>query len=153
MKTESVTERNVLEFLDQEYHLEFPVCHPALTGYKCRYVYLALFEPAAELPTMKGTLKVDLQENKAWEILHGPRRTGGECFFVPTSNDKDAPEDQGVVMTFVHHAGKDDAAEWVVYDAQTYNPEPLCRVQVNSRIPYGFHGKFMTKEMVQNQRI
>ena len=55
-------------------------------------------------------------------------------------------------MTYVH----DDTtgvSEFVVYDARTMSGEPVARVHLPQRVPYGFHGTFMTEAQFQQQVV
>jgi len=36
------------------------------------------------------------------------------------------------------------ASALCVYDAKTMAPEPVARVPIPGRVPYGFHGAFLT---------
>jgi carotenoid 9,10(9',10')-cleavage dioxygenase 1 len=63
-----------------------------------------------------------------------------------------AGEDEGYLVTIVHDEAKGDAAsELRVYDARTMSSDPLARVQLAHRVPYGFHCMHMSEEDFQQQ--
>ena len=61
-----------------------------------------------------------------------------------------AAEDDGYLMTYVHDeaAGK---SEYVVYSAKTMSSNPVARVVLPVRVPYGFHGEHITEEQFAQQ--
>ena len=72
---------------------------------------------------------------------HGPGRSAGEHVFVARQGGTD--EDDGWLVTFVHDVphGK---AELVILDAQDFDRREVARVQLPQRIPYGFHGNWVS---------
>tara|TARA_B100001778_G_scaffold103422_1_gene84391 strand:- start:3416 stop:4807 length:1392 start_codon:yes stop_codon:yes gene_type:complete len=91
------------------------------------------------------TLKHDLQSGETMVFDHGSGRAGGEAVFVPkqASNEEDA----GYLMTFVHDLNN-DSAEFVVIDAQNFSRGYVAQVKVPRRIPFGFHGNWVSDESV-----
>lgn len=61
-----------------------------------------------------------------------------------------AGEDNGYLLTYVHDEAS-GASELVVLDAKTMAAEPLARVPLPQRVPYGFHGTWVPEEDVQAQ--
>lgn len=61
----------------------------------------------------------------------------GEMSFVP--NPAAAAEDDGVLMGFGHHRGRDEG-QFIVLDAQTL--ESIATVHLPQRVPMGFHGNW-----------
>jgi carotenoid cleavage dioxygenase len=60
-------------------------------------------------------------------------------------------EDDGWVLTFVHD-GASGASELVVIDAQRFTDPPVARVLLPQRVPFGFHGAFVSSEQLASQR-
>lgn len=91
------------------------------------------------------TLKHDLQSGETMVFDHGSGRAGGEAVFVPkqASNEEDA----GYLMTFVHDLNN-DSAEFVVIDAQNFSRGYVAQVKLPRRIPFGFHGNWVSDESV-----
>jgi carotenoid cleavage dioxygenase len=72
---------------------------------------------------------------------HGPAAHPGEFVFVP--DDDAAGEDEGWAIGFVH----DDTTErtdLVILDASAPGDEPVARVHLPVRVPYGFHGSWIS---------
>ena len=61
-----------------------------------------------------------------------------------------AGEDDGYLMTYVHDEAK-AASECVIYSAKTMSSQPLARIMLPQRVPYGFHGEFVTKAELASQ--
>jgi carotenoid cleavage dioxygenase len=50
-------------------------------------------------------------------------------------------------VTFVHDEGN-GTSELIVVEAQDFGAPPVARVRVPSRVPYGFHGTWISGEML-----
>ena len=106
-----------------------------------------------------GIIKVDLR--KYWadgsspvaaRVMFPDKHFGGEAVFVPAAESPDGPakaeEDDGYVMTLVYNAVK-ATSYFMVYDAKTL--KELAKVDLQVRVPYGFHGTFLSEEKLQAQ--
>ena len=71
---------------------------------------------------------------------HGPGRFGGEGVFV--SRPDATAEDDGWLITYVFDQTS-DTSEMVVIDTLAFDDEPVARVLIPKRIPYGFHGTWL----------
>ena len=59
-------------------------------------------------------------------------------------------EDAGYLMLYVHNTAKCET--WmVVYNAQTFDQQPVARAKIPVRIPYGFHGIHLTEQQLALQ--
>ena len=76
---------------------------------------------------------------------HGPGRLGGEGVFVPRPDA--STEDDGWLVTYVHDRAE-DASELVVLDAHAFDDEPVARVLIPRRVPYGFHGTWLPGDLL-----
>ncbi len=121
---------------------EFPRHHGRLTAKPYRFGYCA-----SPSPTEPGwpTLKHDLVTGERWVFDHGPGRSAGEPVFV--SRNGSTAEDDGWLLTFVHDVPK-GTAELVVLDAQDFSRREVARVELPQRIPYGFHGNWVSDRSV-----
>lgn len=119
---------------------EFPRHRGSLTGKPYRYGYCA--SPAND--TTWPTFKYDLHTGQREVFDHGPGRSGGEPVFVARSGSTE--EDDGWLLTFVHDA--DGSAELVVLDAQDFGRGEVARVLLPQRVPYGFHGNWVSDRSV-----
>jgi len=79
-------------------------------------------------------------------ISYGPAHTAGEVYFQPRTGA--TQEDDGYLMTFVHD-WTTNTSEFVMWDALTMQEEPVLRVALKRRVPYGFHSYFVTEEEME----
>ena len=61
-----------------------------------------------------------------------------------------AGEDDGYLATYVYDEAK-NSSEFVVYDARSFSAEPVARVKLPQRVPFGFHGKHINAAQFQAQ--
>jgi carotenoid cleavage dioxygenase len=120
---------------------EFPRHRGSLTAKPYRYGYCA--SPGEE-PTWP-TFKYDLHTGAKEVFDHGPGRSAGEPVFV--SRPDATAEDDGWLVTFVHDATT-AGAELVVIDAQDFGRGYVARVPLPQRVPYGFHGNWVSDRSV-----
>ncbi|VAI59844.1 unnamed protein product [Triticum turgidum subsp. durum] len=71
-------------------------------------------------------------------------------FFVPDDVEGNGDEDDGYVVCYVHDEGTGDN-RFVVMDAQSPDLDIVAEVQLPSRVPYGFHGLFVTQAELRSQ--
>lgn len=99
-------------------------------------------------------LKFDLQTERVLGSFDcGLDCTFGEAIFVPRNgSDSDgSSEDAGYLMDIVYKA-RDGTSEYMVWDAQTMDPEPLVRVTLPQRVPFGVHGLWLDQTALQSLR-
>ncbi len=53
-------------------------------------------------------------------------------------------------MTYVHDEAAGESS-MVVYDARTMASAPVARVRLPQRVPYGFHGEWLSEAQVASQ--
>ena len=123
---------------------DFPQVNPRFLGRRHRYVYVATFSRENNAK-FDGVVKVDARERRVvGEIRYGPGRMGGECLFVERARSAGGTgaEDDGYLVGFVHDERSGASQFWVMC-ARTMRPEPLARVALPRRVPYGFHALFV----------
>ncbi len=121
---------------------EFPRHRHSVGAKPYRYGYCA--SPVADMTSGWATLKHDLDTGDRRIFDHGPGRAAGEPVFVARGDDG---EDDGWLVTFVHDLAA-DSAEFVVLDAQDFDRGYVARVPLPQRIPYGFHGNWVSDRSV-----
>ncbi|MGB3761058.1 MAG: carotenoid oxygenase family protein, partial [Rivularia sp. (in: cyanobacteria)] len=122
---------------------EFPRVNDNFLGQPTRYGYAGKMGQGS----MSGVIKYDLHSGKSQIHQFGKARCGGEAVFVPRGSG----EDEGWVMTFVYDSNE-DKSELVVVDAQNMTSEPVARVLIPQRVPYGFHGDWVSEEKLQKSQ-
>jgi carotenoid cleavage dioxygenase-like enzyme len=117
---------------------DFPSLNPQRLGRQSRYAYTAKMangqRPAF---SFDGLLKYDFTNNSSQVYELGAGRYGGEAVFVTRPNSN--AEDDGWLITFVYDSTT-QASELLVLNAQDLTAEPIARVLIPQRVPYGFHG-------------
>ncbi|KAK1552342.1 hypothetical protein Q3G72_015009 [Acer saccharum] len=139
--------------------VDFPRVHECYTGRKQRYVFGSILE---NIVKVTGIIKFDLQaEPEAGKTKLevggnvkgifdlGRGRFGSEAVFVPreSSAAAAAEEDDGYLIFFVHDENTGKSSVNVI-DAKTMSADPVAVVELPHRVPYGFHGFFVTEEQL-----
>ncbi|KAJ6406385.1 hypothetical protein OIU84_009993 [Salix udensis] len=153
MKTGEVKERNLT---GTKFSLEFPMINPSFNGLKNKFGYTQIVhEPASissGMPKFGGLAKLFFDETATWE---GEQAEGhikveyhefeGNTFctgsaFVPKEGGLE--EDDGWIITFVHDEDTDTSKVYII-DTNSFTSEPVAKITLPCRVPYGFHGAFM----------
>ncbi|WP_040957282.1 carotenoid oxygenase family protein [Planktothrix agardhii] len=118
-------------------HCEFPSVNPQEVGKKAQFTYLSLHKsginPAVE---MFGTIgRFNHQTQTLTTANLGENRYPMEPLFV---QDIDHPQ-QGWILTVVYDARQNSSEVWI-FDAQSLDTEPVCRLGLPHVVPNGFHG-------------
>ncbi|MFO0926673.1 MAG: carotenoid oxygenase family protein [Gemmataceae bacterium] len=113
---------------------DFPRIDERRTGRPVRFSYLTTLR-------WDALLKVDLERGTTERHAFGKGRQGGEGVFVPRPGG--TAEDDGWVMTYVYDRAT-DRSELVVVDAQNVGGPAAARVQLPVRVPFGFHGTWVS---------
>ena len=119
--------------------IEFPRVDPRREGLHNRYGYAVATEPGSGI-RMQQLIKYDLESGTSQLHDFGPGMSAGEGVFVPQSPD--AAEDEGYVLAYVYDSER-DGSDFVVLDASNFEAEPLARVRLPQRVPFGFHGNWV----------
>jgi carotenoid cleavage dioxygenase len=74
--------------------------------------------------------------------IHGgtPGRMFLEPVFVPRTPD--AAEDDGWILAYVYDAPS-NGSEVAILHAQDFTAEPIARIHLPQRVPFGFHGNWV----------
>ncbi|GAB4846705.1 9-cis-epoxycarotenoid dioxygenase nced1, chloroplastic [Ancistrocladus abbreviatus] len=130
----------------EQVNLEAGMVNRNYLGRKAQFAYLAIAEP---WPKVSGFAKVDLSTGEIKKFIYGEGKYGGEPFFVPRdSTINSGREDDGYIVSFVH-----DENEWKS-ELQIVNAMDLrleASIELPSRVPYGFHGTFISEKDLEKQ--
>jgi carotenoid cleavage dioxygenase len=138
------TARTVSVTVIDERPSEFPRHRGSLTARAYRYGYAS--SPSKDPSAGWPTLKYDLETGARQTFDHGPGRAAGEPVFVGKQDGVD--EDDGWLITYVHDHAK-QTAEFVVMDAQDFaRTDYVARVPLPQRVPFGFHGNWVSDRSV-----
>ncbi|MFS8005315.1 putative 9-cis-epoxycarotenoid dioxygenase [Helianthus anomalus] len=148
MKTGEVKERFLTGKLDS---MDFPMINENLTGFKNKYGYAQTVDLDASsfagMPKYGGLAKLHFGDMKQQDYVKMEYHKFPENTFCTGATFVAKPggteEDDGWVITFVHdeHLNMSRA---VIVDARNFTSEPVAIIALPSRVPYGFHGAFMS---------
>lgn len=126
----SVTERQL-----DDRAVEFPRIDDRLAGLPARY---AVSVGDATL------VRYDLDTGDAVEHRFAESGTGGpgEAVFVPAP-DGPADETNGWYLAYVYDATR-NSSDLVILDAADFSGDPVARIRLPRRVPYGFHGNWIS---------
>ncbi|MBU3751618.1 MAG: carotenoid oxygenase family protein [Mycobacterium sp.] len=127
----TVTERQL-----DDRAVEFPRIDDRLAGMAATY---------AVSVSDAALVRYDLNTGSSTEHRFGTEETPGgpgEAVFVPSPNGP-ADESNGWYLTFVFDPAH-DSSELVILDAADLAAEPVARIRLPRRVPYGFHGNWIS---------
>lgn len=134
LKTGAVVEEQI-----DDIPSEFPRANEQLLGRPNRYGYTSRSAPNS-MPLFDGIIKYDFHKGTSQSHQFGRGRYGGEAVFAPQPGATD--EDDGWLLTFVYDEEK-ETSELVIVSAKDIASEPVARIVIPSRVPYGFHGAWI----------
>ncbi len=94
----------------------------------------------ATFEDQNSIVRYDVNSGASAEHDFGNTRIPGEAVFVP--RDGATTEDDGYLLMYVYDK-TDETSEFVVLDAQNIAAQPVARVPLPQRIPFGFHGSWI----------
>ncbi len=116
--------------------VEFPRIDDRLTGREARY--------AVSVGTNK-LVRYDLNSGGAVEHAFGTAESAGrpgEAVFVPSTTGP-ADESNGWYLGYVYDQAR-DGSDLVILDASDFAGKPVARIKLPRRVPYGFHGNWIS---------
>ncbi|KAF9662257.1 hypothetical protein SADUNF_Sadunf18G0034300 [Salix dunnii] len=153
METRVVKERNLT---GTPFAMEFPMINPNFNGVKNKFGYTQTVHDSASassgMPKFGGLAKLYFEEtdNKEWEESEGHIKVEhhefeGNTFctgaaFVPKEGGPE--EDDGWIITFVHDEDTNTSKVHII-DTKNFTSDPVAKITLPCRVPYGFHGAFM----------
>jgi carotenoid cleavage dioxygenase len=90
-----------------------------------------------------------------WDVVTGTQATydlGPDAFpseFVFVQDGDAAGEDEGWSIGFVYNASA-DSSDLVILDASAPGSDPVARIHLPQRVPFGFHGSWVDDSVLPN---
>eukprot|EP01088_Endostelium_zonatum_P004427 TRINITY_DN15673_c0_g1_i1.p1 TRINITY_DN15673_c0_g1~~TRINITY_DN15673_c0_g1_i1.p1 ORF type:complete len:552 (+),score=123.49 TRINITY_DN15673_c0_g1_i1:103-1758(+) len=161
LKTKTVTERNITK----AFGCEFPTINNRYLGLKNKYGYIGRYgDRNVKEAYIDAVIKLDLASDKdgqdmKYTVYEFPKGWySQEWLFVPRvrqsgEESKEQEEDDGYVMSYMYDSENRESEFWVLDASSNFGKEGclLARIKIGSRVPYGFHGKFVTRQQMSQQ--
>ncbi|CAK9160279.1 unnamed protein product [Ilex paraguariensis] len=144
LNTGKSTRRPIITNPADQVNLEAGMVNRNKLGRQTKYAYLAIAEP---WPKVSGFAKVDLSDGEVKKYIYGDEKYGGEPLFLPRDHPN-CEEDDGYILAFVHDE-KAWKSELQIVNAMNLKLE--ASIELPSRVPYGFHGTFISAKDLENQ--
>ena len=135
--------RKVAEQQIDDRTMEFPRVAPSVSASRHRYGYGA---GVGEGFAPGDLYKHDMDKGTVDVHRLGAGRGTGEPDFVPREHP--VSEDDGWLMSYVYDAGT-DSSELLILDALDVTADPVARVILPQRVPFGFHGNWISDHAVR----
>lgn len=142
----NLTTGKITEEMLDDVPVEFPRINENFLGQPTKYGYAGRMAQGS-LPLFDGLIKYHLNNGKSQTHEFGQGRYGGEAVFAPSLDATD--EDDGWLITFVHDENT-ETSELVVINAQDITASPVARVIIPQRVPYGFHGTWISETQLNS---
>ncbi|KAG0512946.1 hypothetical protein BDA96_10G058800 [Sorghum bicolor] len=138
--------------------MDFPVISDKFVGVQNKYGYAQVADSLATSKTglfkfkMIAKLHFNMPDKENKQLISVEYHTLQEkqfCSgvqFVAKKNGID--EDDGWIVTYVHDEGTNSSQVYII-DAKRFSEEPVAKITLPQRVPYGFHGNFF---YTSNQR-
>ncbi|GAA0144274.1 oxygenase [Lithospermum erythrorhizon] len=142
MSTGETTKERIPTFPDSK-GVDNPRINEAYMARKCRFIYTNQF---TENGMAISLIKYDVETGIRQRISPGANAFFSEHVFVPKQSP--TSEDDGYLLNFVHYERINTTVLFVI-DARTLGR--ICSIELQTRIPYGFHSIFVSKEELASQ--
>ncbi|MEC4986303.1 MAG: carotenoid oxygenase family protein [Oscillatoria sp. PMC 1068.18] len=137
---------NVQEEMLSEMVIDFPRLNEQYLGRRQRFAYAAKRADKNEFEKRRflfdGLIKYDFQNGEVQTYSLGEQRYGGEAVFVPRSNE--SGEDEGWLLTLVYDEAS-ESSELLILDASDLTKDAIAKIRIPFRIPFGFHGIWLSR--------
>ncbi|KAI3812541.1 hypothetical protein L1987_17251 [Smallanthus sonchifolius] len=151
LETMQVKERDVTGI---EYSMDFPTINTDFTGLKHKYGYTQVIDSLASSKSGKtkygGLAKLYFEEPDK-RTTHSEGTVKIKYHWLPKNNfctgsvfmakQEAIEEDDGWIVAFAHDEDNDTSYVLVV-DAKNFGDEPISKINLPQRVPYGHHGSF-----------
>ncbi|RVX17657.1 Carotenoid 9,10(9',10')-cleavage dioxygenase 1 [Vitis vinifera] len=144
METGEVKERNLT---GTDFPMDFPMINEHFRGMS-KYGSLAkLYFEESDSKLSVGFCLTKQKEGKGEHLIKVEYNRFAEnnfcsgSVFVPKGGSSE--EDDGWIVSFVHNEDT-DVSQVHIIDAQKFSSKPIAKITLPQRVPYGFHGIFIT---------
>ncbi len=135
------TKENALDDLN----VEFPLPDTDLDGVKTRYSYHQYIPPDTYTVEFHALVKYNHQDRSCTRYDYEPSWFASEAPFARRLGASE--EDDGYVVTIATNADT-YASECWVFSAREIDRGPIARVELPSRVPTGFHAKWIAGDRI-----
>ncbi|HYN32913.1 MAG TPA: carotenoid oxygenase family protein [Ilumatobacteraceae bacterium] len=136
--------RRVTETRIDDRPQEFPRHNPNVGLQQHRYGYTSEVTPGAE--NLHGAIiKIDVEQGTTQAHEFGRGRGGAEPVVVPKADG--VAEDDCWILTVVYDATT-ETSELCILDAADITAPEVARIELPQRVPYGFHGNWVSDSSV-----
>lgn len=129
---------------------DFPRTADAVIGKPYRYGYIATFDDHSGFGDFTSVTKYDMAGGASESYRYGSADTTGEVVFA--ADPDGTHEDDGWLLSWVHNHA-DDASRVVVLDARAPSDGPVAEVLLPRRVPFGFHGSWLSANRRMSGRL
>ncbi len=119
---------------------EFPRIHPNMEGIATDFSYALGLGTDIQALNYNQIFKYHRQTRDVQVHQLGLGEMASEPVFVPKSNAE--AEDAGYLLNYVFNETT-HSSELVILDAQNFCAEPIARIALPQRVPFGFHGSWV----------
>lgn len=133
------TAGRVIEERLDDHCVEFPRVNERLIGQRYRYGYAVEMHYSEGYTETGNLLQYDLVRGEVQTHNFGPGHSAREGVFVPYGDG----ETDGWVLSYVYDHAR-DASDLVILNAADFAGTPVATIKLPSRIPFGFHGSWVS---------
>ena len=119
---------------------DFPRLNIHRSGMANRYGYIAHGPWETDIIQFNSVIKYDLQSGTSTVHDYGTNTEAGEPVFAPDPDGQ--AEDDGWLVNFVYDRDA-ESSELRIVDARDLEGDPVARIHLPRRVPFGFHGNWM----------
>lgn len=126
---------NIETILDR--HCEFPIVPPSRVGKESRYTYFSISRKGTDISRelLNGIGRLNHDNNSLTEAIFPENYYPSEPIYVSDRRN----QLQAWVLTVVYNGNRDCSEIWI-FDSAHLDLEPVCKLELPSVIPPGFHG-------------
>ncbi len=122
---------------------EFPRINEAMTGRRNRFGYDSTARGWEFNFDFNGVMQYDYEQGSSDGHTYAPSEVSGEHIFA--ADPGGVAENDGWLMSFVTDRATEQS-ELAIIDARDVSAGPVARVQMQARVPIGFHANWFASE-------